>query len=329
MSDNGRKILNIVIAVLVSIGAWTYVVYNNDPTTEVRYKDVPITFEGEDALANNGLGVSQVSAETIDVTLRQKRVDTNHITAENIEVIADVSTAEEGENGISLKISGPDGTQVAVTDKRSISVEVEEADTVERKIYVEYAEPLTGTEPVITSLTSSQSTVIGAKSEIERVHRVAALVSIDDTSSRPKKYTTSLSALDEDGDVIEHLVIYPREVNFIAYTGDLKEVPLNVVTEEPKEETAEDQTEEDKDSEEEKTGDGYTRTYSAPETIVIKGSPEVLARVSEISTDLIDINSMYEDQEIDLTYELPDGVFLANESQGLKIKVKVTRNTDG
>lgn len=325
MSENGRKILNIVIAVLVSIGAWTYVVYNNDPTTEVKYKDIPITFEGEDALANNGLGVSQVSAKTVDVTLKQKRIDTNNISAGDITVIADVSAAEEGENGISLLISGPDGTQVAAADKRSISVEVEEADTVEKKIYVEYSGVSEGFEPVVNSLTSSQSTVIGAKSEIERVDTVAALVNFEDTSDRPKKFTTELSALDEDGAVIDHLVIYPREVNFIAFAGETKEVPLKVITEDPEKEKEKDQTDEEQAEAEEETGDGYERTYTAPDTIVIKGSSEILESVDEISTDLIDINSMYEDQEIELTYVLPEGVHLANESLGLKINVKVSR----
>lgn len=328
MSENGRKILNIVIAILVSIGSWTYVVYNNDPMTEVTYKDIPIIFEGEDTLANNGYGVSQASAETVDVTLRQRRIDTNNIAATDIDVIADVSAAEEGENGISLKISGPDGTQVASAERRSISVEVEEADSVEEKIYVEYAEQIPNAEPVITSLTSSQSTVMGAKSEIERVDRVAALISYDDTSTKPKKFTTELTAVDKDGDIIDHLVIYPREVNFIAYTGEVKEVPLNVITEDPEKEKAEDQTEgdqEDGSEEKEETGDGYTRTYTAPETIRIKGSAEVLERVDQISTELIDISNMYDDEDVELTYSLPDGVHLANDSLNLVIKVRVSR----
>ncbi len=322
MSDNGRKILNIIIAVLVSIGAWTYVVYNNDPMTEVKYKDIPITFEGEDALANNGLGVSQVSAGSVDVTLRQKRVDTNSITADNIRVVADVSAAEEGENGISLKISGPEGTQVAEADRHSISVEVEQTETVERKIYVEYDGVLPDAEPVTTSLTSSQATVIGAASEVERVDRVAALLSYDETGSKAKKYTVSLSAVDKDGDVIDHLVIYPREVNFIAYTGVVKEVSLNVVTEEPSEKNEAAGSEEES---EEAQDDGYVRTYSAPEKIMVKGSSDALAGVDEISTYLIDINSMYEDQTVDLTYDLPEGVFIANESLDLTMDVKVTR----
>ncbi|MBQ9074957.1 MAG: hypothetical protein IJY32_03230 [Mogibacterium sp.] len=316
MSERGRKFLNIIIAIVVAIGGWIYVVYNNDPMTEVRYKDIPVSFVGEHDLANRGLGISQISTDTIDVTLRQKRIETSQITADDITVIADVSDAAEGENGISLQISGPSGTQVAEAERRAISVDVEESDTVEKQIYVEYRDDPEGLEPVTSNMTSTRATVMGAASEVERVDKVVALISHSDTNNRVWNFTTGLTALDEDGDEIEHLVIYPDEINFKAYTGVRKTVQLNVVTEEKK-------SSEDTDEEE---SDGYTRTYSAPDTIVIKGSEDVVSKIDSISTELIDINNMYESQEVELTYDLPEGVHLAYESEGLVMKVKVTRN---
>ncbi len=321
MSESGRRIFNIIVAVVVAIGGWIYVVYNNDPMTEVRYKDVPVSFFGEDELANRGLGVAQTSTEVIDVTLRQKRIDTNQISADDITVIADVSDAVEGENGISLQISGPSGTQVAEAERRAIAVDVEESDTIEKEIFVEYRDDPEGLEPVTSNMTSTKATVMGAKSEIERVDRVVARISHSDTNNRVWNFTTGLNAIDEDGDEIGHLVIYPDEINFKAYTGVTKTVKLNVVTEEKKENAA---SSEETDEEEE--GDGYTRTYTAPDTIVIKGAEDVISDIDEVSTELIDINSMYEDQEVELTYDLPEGVHIAYESEGLVMKVKVTRN---
>ena len=311
MNDNIRKIINIIIAVVVSIVAWTFVVYNNDPMTEVKYREIPITFKGEDALANKGLGVSQVSTELIDVTLRQRRIDTSSISAENITVIADVSDAEEGENGISLKISGPDGTQVAEAERRSISVEVEESDSVQKPITVEYEGGIAGYEPVTAEITSQKATVIGAKSEIERVDSIAALIGLDETGDRLKNFTRSLSALDEDGAVIEHVVIYPGEVNFYAYTGITKEVSLKVV-------------QEDSGSKD----DGYTRTYTAPQTVIVKGSEDILENVTEISTLPVNISGMYADEEVTLECDLPDGVYLSNDTETLIMKVKVAKKPE-
>ena len=49
MTDNGRKMFNIILALLVSIAAWFFVVYNYDPMTSVRYSGVPITYMLETA----------------------------------------------------------------------------------------------------------------------------------------------------------------------------------------------------------------------------------------------------------------------------------------
>lgn len=321
MSDGMRRILNIIIAILVSIVGWTFVIYNNDPMTEVKYKDVPIIFTGEDTLANEGLGVSDVSDETIDVTLRQQRVDTANISIEDIDVIADVSNAAEGQNGISLQITGPDGTQVSEAEKRSISIEVETSDTVEKKIYVQYDGSTAGYEPVTTRNTSSFATVIGAESEVARVDRVAAVLTLDQTSDQLKNFTSLLTAFDSDGEEIDHVVIYPGEINFNAYTGTLKEVALNVVTEDRNAEADE------ASDDEENTGDGYTRKVSAPDNIVIKGSAEAVANVNEISTEPIVLSDMYEDQEVELQLILPDGVYPASDYEELTVKVRVTRDT--
>ena len=307
MSESGRNVFNIIIAILVSIAAWTYVVYNNDPNTEVTYKDIPIVFEGETALANMGLGISQVSDgdEKIDVVLRQPRVRTNDISADNIRVIADVSSAIEGENGISLIISGPENTQVIDASKRSISVEVEKSGSVESDIIVEYSNSGLGSEPVVSKMTSTRATVIGAASEIERVDRVAALLNFEDTTETPKNITASLTAIDSDGDPIKHMVIYPSEVNFNAYTGSTKEVPLMVDVDKP--------------------DDDYNRTWSAPSTIVIKGSAEALSDVDRIYTTKIDLGEITENAEFELEYDMPEGVYLANGQEGKTVRIRVVR----
>ena len=307
MSESGRKIFNIIIAILVSIAGWTYVVYNNDPNTEVTYKDIPIVFEGETALANMGLGIAQVSDgdEKIDVVLRQPRIRTNDISADDIRVIADVSSAVEGENGISLIISGPENTRVIDASKRSISIDVEESDTVESDIIVEYANTGLGDEPVVSKMTSTVATVIGAASEIERVDKVAALLTLEETGEMPKNITASLTAIDSDGDPIKHMVIYPSEVNFNAYTGMTKEVPLMVDVEKP--------------------DDDYNRTWSAPSTIVIKGSAEAISDVDRIYTTKIDLGLITENTEFELEYDMPEGVYLANGQEGKMVRIRVTK----
>ncbi|MBQ6456259.1 MAG: hypothetical protein IJJ31_03945 [Mogibacterium sp.] len=304
MSESGRRIINIIFSLLAAIIAWTFVVYNDDPMTEVTYRDIPIVFEGETALINRDLGVADISTDTVDVKLRQMRVRTNDISAENIRVVADVSNAVEGENGISLNISGPENTQVVDASTRSISVEVEEASSVEKKIVIEYEGDHSGVEPVVTSVTSETATVLGAKSEIDRVYKIAALLDTSQTSDKSKNITASLEAIDRNGDALEHVIIYPSEVNFYAYTGITKEVKLKIVTDDP--------------------DDNYVRTWYAPEKIVIKGAADLVQNIDSVSTEEIELSEMYENTDVELEYDLPEGIYLANGSEGKIIKIRVT-----
>ena len=308
MSESVRKAFNIIIALAVSLGAWTYVVYNNDPMTEMKYKDVPIVFEGEAALANSDLGISQVSDETVDVTLSQPRVKTNEISEEDIRVIADVSEAIEGENGISLSISGPEGTQVVETSRKSISVDVEASDSVEKDIVIEYTDTSGGFEPVAYATTSTSATAIGAQSEVARIYKIAALLKPDDTADNPRNITSTLVALDHDGDEVKHVVIYPDEINFYAYTGITKRVKLIVDAEVP--------------------DDNYTRKWTAPNDIMVKGTAAALQDLTQISTVPIDLSYIYEDTSVDLEYDLPEGVYVANASLGKTMWVKVSEEEE-
>ena len=306
MFDSVRKVINIILALLVSIGAWTYVVYNNDPMTEVKYKDVAIRYTGENTLANRGLGVASTSTDTISVTLRQQRIKTTDISADDISVTADVSEAVEGENGISLKISGPDGTKVMDADVRSISVNVEPSSSVEKDIIVCYQEGSeAGIEPVVTDLTSSRAVVIGAESVTGKIYKVIAPMNPEYVTSDDRNYTTSLVAVDRNGEEIDHLVFYPDEINYKAHSGIIKTV--NLVPDVSY------------------SDDGYKRTISCPDKVIIKGSEKDIENINSISTEHVELGYFYQDTEIDIAYVLPEGIQLANDQTPQTMKIKVVK----
>ena len=310
MTESGNRIFNIVLALLISVAAWTYVVYNFYPMTDVKYRDIPIEFVGEDDLASRGYGIVESSRDSINVTLNQKRIETGKISADDITVTADVSDAIEGDNGISLTISGPDGTQVVETDARSVSVDVEKADSRTVDVVVAYSSSNElGTEPLVTDLSSETATIVGAGSEVGSVDKVVAYLDFSEVSENVRNFTRPLVAIDENGEIIPHMVIYPEEVKFNAKAGYTKTVDLVVnVTD--------------------NSDDGYERTYTAPETIVIKGEMSDITAVDRITTVEINISYIYEDTELDLSYALPDGVTIANESLGGKLAIKVAEKKE-
>ncbi|MBQ6315657.1 MAG: hypothetical protein IJI11_08735 [Mogibacterium sp.] len=310
MAENNHTFLKSLVALLIATCAWAFVVYNYDPTTRVTYTNVPVTFIGEDTLADKGYGVVSASYESIYVELEQKRVETTKISADNISVIADVSSAVEGKNGITLDISGPDGTQVIDSEVRSISVDVERAERVEVDIAIQYRDTgETAAEPIATRLTSTKATVIGAKSLAENADKAIAYLDITDTNAGAGTFTRDLVAVDSSGEIIPHTVIYPGSVNFSASLGYTKSVNVNLKT-----------TDESNDS--------YLRSTSNPVRINIKGAPDAIAAINSIDTENIDLTYIYEDTEIELKYVLPEGITLANGYGGETIKVTVTRKPE-
>ncbi len=311
MTTRNQKILYSIISLLLSIAAWLFVVYNYDPMTEVTYKDVPVRLKGESTLADRGYAVSDASIESIYVKLNQRRVLTNKLSAEDISVVADVSDAVIGDNGVSLQISSPDGTTVSDVETRSISVRVEDAAAKDMGIEVLYSDAEEDdVEPIVTEMSDEAARVVAAESVIDKVDKVVTYLSVNDVIDKSRSFTTDLVAIDSNGEQLSHVQIYPEKITYKASAGRLKNVTLVV------------KFRDDKDS-------SYKRTYRAPETITIKGDANVVQFISAVTTQEIDARYMYEDTELPLEYELPDGVYIANSDLGKTIRISVKQKDSG
>ena len=306
MTDRGRKIFNIVLALLVSMAAWVFVVYNYDPMTKEEYTGIPITYTGLENLANRGYAVATANHETVDVTLEQKRIDTGSISKDDISVTADVSGLASGENTVVLHVTGPEGTQVSEVSLKAITIDIESADSMDMDISVEYpASAPENAEPIVEDMSYTTATVIATEDRMANVDRVAAVIDPDDLNDKLRPLTVELVALDKDGNRVLNVVVYPETVSFKAAAGYTKEVRLIVpVTDD--------------------SDDSYERTYTAPETIVIKGSKDLINKTGSITAGEVFISQYYEDTEVELTYELPEGIYLAKGSEGLTLQVTVT-----
>ena len=307
MSDKGRKIINIILALLVSMAAWVFVVYNYDPMTREKYSGIPITYTGLETLANRGYAVAETNHERVDVTLEQKRIDTGNIGSEDISVTADVSQLSSGQNTVALHVEGPEDTSVSDISLKTVTIEIESSDSEDMEISVEYpaASAEDDAEPIVEELSETEATVIATSDRLARVDRVAAVIDPNDLNDKLKPLTVDLAALDAEGNRVLNVVVYPQSVSFKAAAGYVREVRLIVPV---------------KDD----SDDNYERTHTVRNTIVIKGSKDLVNKTGSITADEIDISGYYEDAEIPLTFELPDGIYLEEgyEAPVLKLKVK-------
>ncbi len=310
MTDNGRKMFNIILALLVSIAAWFFVVYNYDPMTNARYSGVPITYTGLDTLANRGYAVAEANYKNVEVTLEQRRVDTANISSEDISVTADVSGLATGENTVALRVTGPEGTQIKDVSVKNVTVDIASATSQEVPINVEYTEePEDNAVPLVENMSVAYATVIATEDKLAEIDRVAAVIDPDDLDQRFKAMTLQIKALDKEGNRVINVVIYPETVSFRAAAGYTKEVSLTVPV---------------KDG----SDDSYERTYTAPETIVIKGRKSVLDSITGITAEEINIAHYYEDSEIPIDIVLPEGVTIAGEEEPLLLNLKVVEKEE-
>lgn len=310
MTARGQKILNMVLAVLVAVGSWIFVIVNYDPMTDITYSDVPVTFVGEDALAQRGLAVAETDVEGISVTLNQRRTDTSRLKAEDISVTADLSDCVAGDNYIELKVSGPYDTTVEKYDTSSVEVSVGRAKSAEMDIDVAYADEIEeNEEPIAFDLSLAVANVTCTADRLEEIDKVVALLKRENVGESRKSYTVDLAAMDDEGNIIPHVLISPEEISLDACEGYTKEVSLSIPV----------KTESD---------DDYDRKYIVPETVTIKGSQEAIDKIGTVRALEVDISDIYEDTEIPLKYNLPDNIYIADESRGQVMKVTVTRKED-
>lgn len=307
MNNSTQKIINIILAVIVSVGAWIFVVYNYYPMTDVRYSEVPLGFDGEEELADRGLAVSDASVESISVTLNQKRIDVNKYSASDISALLNVSNCVAGDNKVSLNVTGPKETTVVSYDNEAIDVKVDRTDSTYMDIDVIYGEGAAeDAVPIASDLSRGEAMVTCAAGRLSDVKRVAAVLDPDEVGENTKSFTATLVALDKNGNIVPHTVIYPDEISLDASAGKRKTVALKVNV---KNKAAED----------------YERKFSAPDKVTIKGAKDVMDKISSVDTEEIDISYTYENGELPIYCILPEGAYLADDPDKLVLKYTVNK----
>ena len=68
-----RKIFNIVLAIVLAVGVWMYVINVENPSGTGTVREIPVTVVGEDSLAERGLMVTEQNRDHVSQTLRSKK----------------------------------------------------------------------------------------------------------------------------------------------------------------------------------------------------------------------------------------------------------------
>ena len=87
-----------VMAVLVALGLWIYVVSTNTTSEERDFSLVAVTCQGEDALrTQHGLIVQSISIDTLNISVMGSRQQVRALTADQVKAyvsLSDIKTAD-------------------------------------------------------------------------------------------------------------------------------------------------------------------------------------------------------------------------------------------
>lgn len=139
-----RKVFNIILAIVLAVGVWLYVINVENPTGTVPIRDIPVSLVGEDSLAERGLMVTDQSRDSVNLKLSGRRKTLMKLNRKNLTLELDVSTiTSEGEHALSCRASfpnniGTDNVSVSDWEDLRVTVTVEKQETKEIPVRGEF-----------------------------------------------------------------------------------------------------------------------------------------------------------------------------------------------
>lgn len=297
---------NLVLSLLAALAMWFFVVYNVNPTTTRTYNDVEIAFTNEESLTTRDLAIASANITTVDVTLEGKRTALDEVTSDSIIITADLSDVYLGENTVNLEITVPSDTALESISDQTVTVTIDDRETKTVEVVV-VTDDDSAAKPLVSEQSATEVEVSGAESVIDSVESAILVFPSDKLTDEDTTLALSVHAADSDGNYVDFVDTDPDKISVTASSSTVKTVTLRVSA----------------------TGTAtgsYSRTYTAPETVEIKGKASDLANISSVTAN-VDLSNVTESGTVEVEVDLPDGVMLANSSRHVLIDVIVSSVT--
>ncbi|MBE6957996.1 MAG: hypothetical protein E7447_02430 [Ruminococcaceae bacterium] len=180
------KIIYGVLAFLIAIGLWLYVVTVVNPEWEDTFHNIPVVLENEDILLERGLMLASNEDPTVTLKLSGNRADMIKLNNGNITIRADLSRIySAGEQSISYSIVYPGDVPSNAFEVLSQTPQQITLSVVERKSKpVDVVLKLSGAEPGYEALVDEavldyeKITIAGPADVIDRIMEAEVLIDL-------------------------------------------------------------------------------------------------------------------------------------------------------
>ena len=264
----------IAISIIFAIACWFYVDITVEPDTQITVRNIPVSFEGLDALRSRGLMISNSKEVTLSLKLSGQRSVLSQLNKNNVSVTVDASSqiTVPGEQNLDYTVTFPNTIANGSVKIRSKSVETVDVNVIRissKTVSVSGAFTGSVAEGCMEDgfqLEYNDVTVSGDKSLIKRIDH--AVVTLEKSGlSETWEGTLPVTLVDQNGKTIdsEQLSLSSSEMDVTLVVRKIKEIPLTVTI---------------------KDGGGATEADAtweiSPKRIVVSGSSEDLGGADRV-----------------------------------------------
>lgn len=308
------KILTALLAALIAVCLWGYVITVERPESEKTFYKVPVVMEGENVLRDRGMMITSGEDATVTLKLSGRRADLKNLKSSDIVAVVNLSRiTEPGAKNMSYSISIPGNGNIDVVKRTpdTVSIYVEEWATkavpvnvkFEGHVPEDYAENRQG-----VTKDHDTVTVTGPRDIIDQIKMAKVTI---DLNGRTETFAESFryALCNEEGNPIDDVSSVTTdygEIRISMSIHQLKEVKLVYTIVDGGGLTASD----------------VTVSISPKDTITVAGSPVALADLQEINLGTFDLGELTQSTEFKKPVKLPEGV--SNRSNIQEVTVTIT-----
>ena len=232
-----NKLGSFLLALVISLGLWLYVVNYINTTHEQTFYNVSVGLEGKSRLTERGFMLLSEDEYRVNITVSGSRQDVSKLNAGNIQVVADLSKIEEpGEHKLDYNVSYPgDVLTGAVKSKKDpdwVTVVVARKKTKEIPVTVTYEGDVPADyikDTAALELDHTYVEISGPEDVVDQIHHAA--ISVDCTGRTESIYESLRYELqDLQGEPVDAAWITTNvsEVKVYLPVVMVKKIPLTV-----------------------------------------------------------------------------------------------------
>lgn len=285
----------LVLAVLMALATWMFVIEQTNPITDQRIDGVPLRVESPAP----GIRLMNELPETVTIVAKTSDRLLASLTPSSFQATLDLSALDPGLHRLNVNVE----TEVRPVQIVSITpspIDVQLSAIVSRTVPVQVV--VTGEEVMSPAVELSgpprvepdEVVVTGAETDVSRVDRAQADILLSNASG-PLQRVRPVVPVDDSGEPIEGLTVQPQQVQIsveIERRADARDVGVRVVTEG-----------------ELPSGYRLSAVMVSPPEVTLLGDAEQLAQLdSAIPTFPVDISGAVDDLSIQAALDLPPGV---------------------